>query len=67
MPLTLVAGLGHWWMGDVDFTLLFTLLLGSIPGIAVGSLLAPRLPEKVLRMLLASVLLLVSLKLIGVF
>jgi uncharacterized membrane protein YfcA len=67
VPLTLVSGLGHWWLGDVDFLLLFTLLLGSVPGIAVGSMLAPRLPEQALRMLLAVVLVLVSLKLIGVF
>ncbi len=67
VPLTLVSGLGHWWMGDVDFVLLFTLLLGSIPGIAVGSLLAPKLPEAALRILLAIVLVLVSMKLIGLF
>jgi len=67
VPLTLVSGLGHWWLGDVDFLLLFTLLLGSIPGIVVGSTLAPRLPERVLRMLLAIVLVLVSLKLLGLF
>lgn len=67
VPLTLIAGLGHWWMGDVDWLLLVTLLIGSVPGIVVGSLLAPRLPEPVLRMMLATVLMLVSLKLMGVF
>ena len=67
VPLTLIAGLGHWWMGDVDWLLLVTLLIGSVPGIVVGSLLAPRLPERVLRMILATVLMLVSVKLMGVF
>jgi uncharacterized membrane protein YfcA len=67
VPLTLIAGLGHWWMGDVDFVLLVTLLLGSIPGIIIGSLLAPKLPEGVLRSLLAVVLVLVSIKLMGAF
>ncbi|MBC7737195.1 MAG: sulfite exporter TauE/SafE family protein [Candidatus Saccharibacteria bacterium] len=67
VPLTLVAGLAHWWMGDVDWLLLVTLLLGSIPGIIIGSLLAPKLPERALRMLLALVLVLVSLKLMGLF
>ncbi len=67
VPLTLVSGLGHWWLGDVDFALLFTLLIGSIPGIILGALLAPKLPEAVLRITLAVVLVLVSLKLIGVF
>ena len=67
VPLTLIAGLGHWWMGDVDWLLLMTLLIGSIPGIIVGSLLAPKLPEGALRSLLAVVLVLVSAKLMGAF
>ena len=67
VPLTLVAGLAHWYMGDVDWLLLVTLLIGSIPGIIIGSLLAPRLPEGALRILLATVLVLVSLKLMGAF
>ena len=64
VPLTLISGLGHWWFGDVDFAMLISLLIGSIPGIALGSSLAPRLPEKALRVFLAAVLVLVSLKLI---
>ncbi len=67
VPLTLIAGLGHWWMGDVNFLLLFTLLIGSIPGIIIGSLLAPKLPEGMLRSLLAVILALVSVKLMGFF
>jgi uncharacterized membrane protein YfcA len=64
VPLTLISGLGHWYMGDVDFVMLVSLLIGSIPGIALGSSLAPRLPERALRILLAIILALVSLKLI---
>ena len=67
VPLTLISGIGHWYMGDVDFVLLVTLLVGSIPGIIIGSLLAPKLPEGALRMLLAGVLVLVSLKLMGMY
>jgi uncharacterized membrane protein YfcA len=67
VPLTLIAGLGHWVLGSIDWPLLFTLLLGSVPGIIIGSLLAPKLPERLLRSLLAAVLLLVSLKLMGLF
>lgn len=67
VPLTLISGLGHWWIGDVDWLLLSTLLLGSIPGIVLGSTLAPRVPERALRGLLAFILVLVSLKLIGAF
>jgi uncharacterized membrane protein YfcA len=37
IPLTLVAGLGHWSLGNVDFGLLGALLVGSIPGIILGS------------------------------
>jgi uncharacterized membrane protein YfcA len=64
VPLTLIAGLGHWWLGSVNVTLLLNLLLGSLPGIALGSHLATRVPERGLRTLLASVLLLVGGKLI---
>ncbi len=64
VPLTLVAGLGHWWLGSVDVQLLLNLLLGSLPGIALGSHLATRVPERGLRGLLAAVLLLVGGKLI---
>ena len=42
VPLTLIAGIGHWLMGSVDFTLMTALLIGSIPGIIVGSLIATR-------------------------
>jgi len=66
VPLTLVAGLGHWWLGSVDCTLLGTLLLGSLPGIFVGSHLAHRIPERVLRLALAGMLVLVGAKLIAV-
>ena len=66
VPLTLVAGLGHWWLGSVDVPLLLNLLLGSLPGIALGSHLASRVPERGLRNVLAGVLLLVGGKLIFV-
>lgn len=64
VPLTLVAGLGHWWLGTVDVVLLGSLLVGSLPGIALGAHFAARVPEAALRSLLASVLLLIGGKLI---
>jgi uncharacterized membrane protein YfcA len=68
VPLTLVAGLGHWlFLDDVDWMMLVSLLIGSIPGIILGSLVAPRLPEALLRSLLAVVLGLVSLKMFGLY
>lgn len=56
VPLTLLAGLGHLSIGTVDLTLLASLLIGSLPGIAIGSVLAPRVPERGLRLVLAAVL-----------
>ena len=64
VPLTLLAGLGHWRLGDVDVHLLGQLLIGSIPGILVGSYLSPRMPEGGLRPVLAAVLFLVGGKLV---
>jgi uncharacterized membrane protein YfcA len=66
VPLTLVAGAGHWMLGDVNWSLMGALLLGSIPGILIGSWLAPRLPEYGLRPALASVLTLVGANLVHV-
>ena len=65
VPLTLLAGVGHWIMGTVDWSMLGTLLTGSIPGIILGSLLAPRTPDGVLRPLLAATLALVGWKLLA--
>jgi uncharacterized membrane protein YfcA len=64
VPLTLIAGFGHWMMGSVDFHLLLSLLAGSIPGIIVGSLISSRVPDQVLRPFLASALALVGGRLI---
>lgn len=60
--LTLVAGLGHMQMGNVDFTLLFWLLLGSLPAIVAGTLLSSRLREDVIRPILGATLALLSVK-----
>jgi uncharacterized membrane protein YfcA len=45
VPLTLVAGIGHWLLGSVDFQVFGLLILGSVPGILIGSYAAVRLPE----------------------
>jgi uncharacterized membrane protein YfcA len=62
IPLTAVAGLGHLHMGNVDLNLLGSLLVGSLPGIYLGSLLSARVPEKILRPVLASLLLIIGVK-----
>ncbi|MEO8674460.1 MAG: sulfite exporter TauE/SafE family protein [Casimicrobiaceae bacterium] len=64
VPLTLVAGLGHARLGTVDWALLGSLLVGSLPGIWLGSLLSARVPERVLRSGLASLLAIVGGKLV---
>jgi uncharacterized membrane protein YfcA len=64
VPLTLVAGLGHASLGVVNYSILGSLLLGSIPGIALGSHLAFRLPERALKRALAVILMYVGSKLV---
>jgi uncharacterized membrane protein YfcA len=64
VPLTLVAGLGHASLGTVDYGLLGTLLIGSIPGIWIGSHLSLKLAEHWVRMALALILIFVGLKLV---
>jgi uncharacterized membrane protein YfcA len=53
VPLTLLAGLGHWMLGSIDWGLLGSLLSGSVPGIIIGSYLSSRMPDLALRGILA--------------
>jgi uncharacterized membrane protein YfcA len=64
VPLTAIAAAGHWWLGSIDWMLLVTLLIGSVPGITLGSMLARKIPERFLRALLALTLTGVAAKLI---
>ncbi|MGZ8289973.1 MAG: sulfite exporter TauE/SafE family protein [Telluria sp.] len=64
VPLTAIAAAGHWWLGSIDWTLLATLLIGSLPGITLGSWVARAVPERFLRGLLAMTLTGVAAKLI---
>lgn len=63
VPLTLVAGLGHASMGNMDWHLLGYLLVGSLPGIYMGSHLSGRIPDHVLRPCLATMLVFIGYKL----
>jgi uncharacterized membrane protein YfcA len=65
VPLTLIAGLGHWWIGAVDFSLLFSLLVGSIPGVIIGSHFGSRASDSLLRPVLAVTLLVVGGRLLA--
>jgi uncharacterized membrane protein YfcA len=60
VPLTLIAGTGHWLMGSVDWHIVGSLLAGSLPGIFVGSYFATRIPERALRLVLAMTLFVVA-------
>jgi uncharacterized protein len=59
-----VAALGHWRLGDVNLPLVGSLLLGSIPGVWLGSLISSRVPEGTLRPAVAALLFVTGLKLV---
>ena len=59
-----VAALGHWHLGDVNLPLVSGLLLGSIPGVWLGSFIASRIPEGTLRPAVATLLFVTGVKLI---
>jgi uncharacterized membrane protein YfcA len=63
VPLTLVAGLGHLLLGTIDFGLLISLLVGSLPGILISSALVTKIPERMLRYILATILTIVAARL----
>lgn len=64
IPLALIAGAGHIWLGNVDFVLLGNLLLGSIPGVMLGAHYGSRMPDKILRTGIAIMLGMIGVKLL---
>ena len=64
VPLTAIAAVGHWWLGSINWALLGALLIGSLPGITIGSWFARSVPERFLRGLLAATLTGVAVKII---
>jgi uncharacterized protein len=64
VPLTAIAAAGHWYLGSINWQLLGTLLVGSVPGITVGAWAARAVPERIARGLLAVTLTGVAAKLI---
>lgn len=64
VPLTTIAAIGHWWLGSLNWALLGALLIGSIPGITIGSFAARAVPDRLLRALLVITLAGVALKLV---
>lgn len=64
IPLTLIAGLGHLMLGNVNYSLLVNLLLGSIPGVLLGSWMSTRAPLQWVRVGLAIILTIVAIKML---
>jgi uncharacterized membrane protein YfcA len=60
VPLTFLAGTGHWIMGASNWPVLISLLTGSLPGIIAGSYASPWIPDVVLRKILAISLMIVA-------
>ena len=60
VPLTFIAGIGHMQLGHVNFILLGSLLVGSLPAIWLGTKVANKLPEKIMQPLMATILLLIG-------
>ena len=65
IPLTILAGTGHLFLGNVNFVLLFNLLIGSIPGILIGALASTYAPEKVVRYAISIMLVIVGVKMVS--
>lgn len=64
IPLALFAGMGHLGIGNVDFPLLFNLLVGSIPAVWVGATVSSKLPHKTLQIILSVVLIIIGYQLL---
>ena len=64
VPLTLIAGAGHWMIGTVDWHIMGSLLVESLPGVILGSCIAVRVAEPALLLLLAATLIVVAGKLL---
>jgi uncharacterized membrane protein YfcA len=61
-----VAGIGHLVHGNVDLNAMGWLLVGSIPGVLLGSQMSIRIPDRALRIAFSIVLVLSGIKLVGV-
>jgi uncharacterized protein len=64
VPLTAIAAAGHWYLGSINWLLLVTLLVGSVPGITIGAWASRAVPERIARGVLAVTLTGVAAKLI---
>lgn len=65
IPVALVAGLGPFALGNIDFALLVWLLLGSVPGVWIGSHLSGKAPDSIVRNAIAAILLVVGIRILA--
>ncbi len=65
IPLAVVAGLGYLFAGMVDWWMLASLLVGSIPAVLLGSMLAGKIPGRWIQIALAFVLMAAGFKVIS--
>ncbi len=65
IPLTALAGIGHLILGNVNVALLVALLVGSVPGIAIGSIVSTRAPDRIIRAAISVMLAVVGLKMMN--
>ena len=66
VPLVGAAALGHAFFGDLHLDVTGALLIGSIPGVYLGSRISSRAPQGIVKRALALVLIASGLKLLGV-
>jgi uncharacterized membrane protein YfcA len=62
VPLTLIAGLGHSFLGSINYHILTSLLAGSIPAIIIMSMVSARASDTAVRVALAAVLIAVCFR-----
>ncbi len=62
--LASISALGHIWAGDVDWAIAIMLLMGSVPGVLLGSRISVRIPQELLRIAMALTLMFSGMRLI---
>ena len=62
VPLTAIAGLGHLHLGNIDFNLLTSLIIGSLPAVYLGSKVGKVIPDKMLKNIIATILMIMGLR-----
>jgi uncharacterized membrane protein YfcA len=62
VPLTAIAGLGHLHLGNIDFNLLTSLIIGSLPAVYLGTKVGKVIPDKMLKYIIATILMLMGLR-----